>query len=54
LETIKTLSKGDIILISAAITHINNAGKVDFSSFYDGSQPRNLDLMITDIRKKEK
>ncbi|MES2060836.1 MAG: hypothetical protein V4456_02890 [Bacteroidota bacterium] len=53
LTTLKSLANGDIVLISGAVTHVNDKGKIDFSSFFDDSlMVWNLDVLITDIRKK--
>jgi hypothetical protein len=53
LAVVKTLSKGDIVVISGALMHVNDEGKVDFSKFYDETSfVWNFDVMITDIRKK--
>ncbi|MFD2145479.1 hypothetical protein [Mucilaginibacter antarcticus] len=51
LEVIKTLSKGDVVIVSGAITHVNDQGKIDFSSFYDTYGPWKLDLLLNDISK---
>jgi hypothetical protein len=51
LEIIKTLSKGDVVVVSGAITHFDDSGKVDFTSFYDEYVPWNVDLLLNDISK---
>jgi len=52
LTLIKTLSKGDTVIVSGALTHIDNGGKVNFASFYDQYLPWNVDLLLKSIRKK--
>lgn len=55
LATLKTLSKGDIVIISGAVTYVNDKGKVDFSPLFDDPlKIWNLDVLITDIRKSPK
>ena len=52
LMVIKDLNKGDIIIVSGAVTHVDDKGKINFASFYDQDLPWNVDLMVSDIRKK--
>lgn len=52
LLVIKDLNKGDIIIVSGAVTHLDNKGKINFASFYEQDLPWNVDLMVSDIRKK--
>ncbi|QHS56071.1 hypothetical protein GWR56_11195 [Mucilaginibacter sp. 14171R-50] len=54
LTLIKDLNKGDTIIVSGAVTHFNNKGKIDFATFYDQDLPWNIDLMVSDIWKKGK
>jgi len=51
---LKTLSKDDAVIVSGSLTHVNGKGKVDFSSFYDQYGPWNVDVLLSDIRKKAK
>ena len=53
LSVIKTLSKGDVVLVSGALTHLDDKGKINFASFYDQMGPWNVDLMVNAIRKSE-
>jgi len=52
LNIIKNLSRGDTVIVAGSITHLDEAGKVNFSTFYDGMANWNLDLLATDIQKK--
>jgi hypothetical protein len=55
LTVIKKLSKGDTVIVSGAVTHIDNNLKVNFASFFDeifGTWA--VDLLITDIHKKQR
>lgn len=52
LTIIKTLNKGDTVIVSGALAHLDNKLKVNFASFYDETLPWNVDLLLTDIRKK--
>ncbi|GAA3994596.1 hypothetical protein [Mucilaginibacter dorajii] len=52
LDLIKTLTKNDVVIVSGALTHIDDKGKVNFASFYDQYLPWNIDLLLTSIRKK--
>ena len=54
LEIIKGLNKGDVVIISGALTHIDDNGKVNFASFYDQYQPWKLDVLVSDIQKGSK
>jgi hypothetical protein len=51
LAVIKTLSKGDVVNVSGALTHFDDNGKVNFASFYDAYGPWNIDLLLNDISK---
>lgn len=51
MEIIKTLSKGDVVQVSGALTHLDDNGKVNFASFYDSYGPWNIDLLLIDIKK---
>jgi hypothetical protein len=53
LDIIKTLNKGDVVIVSGAITHVNDKGKIDFSPFYDEYGPWKLDLLLNTISKSE-
>jgi len=52
LNVIKNLSRGDTVIVGGSITHLDEVGKVNFASFYDGMANWNLDLLATDIQKK--
>lgn len=52
LSILKTLQKGDVVIVSGALTHLDDNSKVNFESFYDQYGPWNVDLLLTDIRKK--
>ena len=56
LTLIQQLKKGDTVIVSGALTHLDNL-KVDFSSFYNPYETTgnwNVDFLITDIHKKTK
>jgi hypothetical protein len=54
LAVIKTLSKGDVILVSGALLHLDDNGKVNFASFYSTyGGPWNVDLLLTDVSKSK-
>jgi hypothetical protein len=53
-NTLKTLNKDDIVIVSGALTHINEEGKVDFAPFYDSYSPWDVDILLSDISKKVK
>lgn len=54
LKVIKSLRRGDKVLVSGAIMHINDKGKVDLSEYFDDSLLTwNLDILISDIHKKQ-
>ncbi len=50
-ELIKTLNRGDTLLVSGGITYINKKLKPDFSKFFKDSGEWYLDLLATDIKK---
>ena len=52
LNVIKNLSKGDTVIVAGSITHLDEAGKVNFATFFDGVAYWKLDLLATDIQKK--
>ncbi|RFZ85697.1 hypothetical protein DYU05_08900 [Mucilaginibacter terrenus] len=52
LSVIKNLKKDDTVIISGAITHLDEHGKINFSNFFDDNMPWDVDLMLTDIHKK--
>lgn len=49
---IRQLEKGDTLLVSGAITHLNSQLKPDFSELIKGSGEWHLDFLVTDLRKK--
>lgn len=51
LAIIKTLSKGDVIIVSGSLTHLDDNGKVNFASFYDHYTNWNIDLLLTGVKK---
>jgi len=51
LAVIKTLNKGDAVIVSGALTHLDDSGKVNFASFYDSYGPWNIDLLLNNISK---
>jgi len=53
LEIIKTLNKGDVVVISGALTHFDDSGKVNFASFYDAYGPWNIDLLLNDVKNSK-
>lgn len=53
LSVIQALKKGDTVIISGALTHLDNNGKVNFASFYDQTLPWKIDVLQTAIRKKQ-
>lgn len=53
LAMLKNSSKGDTVLISGAITHLDAAMKVNFADFYEDFTTWNVDVLLTDIRKKK-
>ncbi|MGZ3755506.1 MAG: hypothetical protein ACXVAY_00845 [Mucilaginibacter sp.] len=52
LSTIQTLKKGDTVIVSGALTHLDDQSKVNFAEFYEHYQPWNIDLLQTEIHKK--
>lgn len=52
ISILKSLNKGDTVIVSGALTHLNSTGKIDFSEFYNRYVPWNVDLLINDIHKK--
>ncbi|MFD0792770.1 hypothetical protein ACFQZX_04035 [Mucilaginibacter litoreus] len=52
LMVIKDLNQGDTIIISGAVTHLDDKGKINFAPFYDQYLPWNVDLIVSEIRKK--
>ena len=53
LSVIQTLKKGDTVIISGALTHLDKNGKINFASFYDQMLPWNVDVLQTAIHKKQ-
>ena len=52
LAVLQSLHVGDDVIVSGSITHIDENLKPNFATFYIDSTPWNLDLLITDIKKK--
>jgi len=52
LQVVQKLKAGDTVIVSGALTHLDDKGKINFASFYDKSLPWNIDLLQTKIRKK--
>ena len=52
LVILKNLTKGDTVIVSGSITHLDESLKVNFASFYENFANWNVDLLLTDIRKK--
>jgi hypothetical protein len=53
LAVIKTLKKGDVVIVSGALTHFDDDAKVNFASFYEQYSPWNIDLLLTDLSKSK-
>lgn len=53
LAIIKSLDKNDAVIVSGSLTHLDGNMKVNFEEFFNSYQPWNVDLLITDIRKKK-
>jgi len=52
LALIQNLKKGDTVIVSGALTHIDDNLKVNFAAVFDKGMPWQVDLLATSVRKK--